>query len=438
MLVRLGFLFFFFGSVVFAQKPNAQDKAYLKQDSIVVLSDQYILKSSVEAPNNFKVLYPVLSGFNEIRSLSYLNRGHEEFFINSKTNAIYTLKNDTIKPWMPSQETPVVGATYLVNNDTIFRYGGKKGLMNIDYWSFLDEVQNSWQPYPSFSSPYTPNGTFNNCYVVSDEAVVFMRGARINRRNLSDAYLDDHIIEYNWKKKEWRELGHTRADYKNFNKTISMGAELLFYNEKSLFYVNPFTNKNSLYYRNLTQLNLHKSDLLDALYHNGIFYAFMDGSEGIYIKKIPKSSFLGSIESVDAFYDPPLKPFPYELIGMLIFFIAAVFRPLKNLLIKDKIQLEKGGFKYAGVLHPVPPKSFELTKLLLEKSALTTQEIMSIVENPNISYSQNMKIKNQLIDNLNVVLKTILNITVPVIVDVKDENDHRVTVYKIDSSYFKK
>ena len=51
---------------------------------------------------------------------------------------------------------------------------------------------------------------------------------------------------------------------------------------------------------------------------------------------------------------------------------------------------------------------------------VSTQDLMLVLENPNISYSQNMKIKNQLIDHLNVVLKTILNIPISVIIEVKD------------------
>ena len=114
-----------------------------------------------------------------------------------------------------------------------------------------------------------------------------------------------------------------------------------------------------------------------------------------------------------------------------------MYRPIKSLLIKDKIQLDKRGFKYAGVLHPMASNEVEVIKLLLSRDFLTTQDLMLLLENPNISYSQNMKIKNQLIENLNVVLKTILNISTPVIKEVKDKNDHRVTLYTIDPTFFK-
>jgi hypothetical protein len=93
---------------------------------------------------------------------------------------------------------------------------------------------------------------------------------------------------------------------------------------------------------------------------------------------------------------------------------------------------------YAGVLHPVSSNGFEIIKLLLSHEYVSTQDLMLILENPNISYSQNMKIKNQLIDHLNVVLKTILNTSTSVIKEVKDKNDHRVTLYKIDPTFFKR
>ncbi len=49
-----------------------------------------------------------------------------------------------------------------------------------------------------------------------------------------------------------------------------------------------------------------------------------------------------------------------------------------------------------------------------------------------------MKIKNQLIEKLNIILQTILNISEPLITDIKDPNDHRVTLYEINRDYFKK
>ena len=403
MPVRLSFLYLLFGTVVFAQKPTAQDKAYMGNDSIVILGDDYILKSSVETPNDFKAYYPQVPDSISIKSLSLLFKGRDYVFIDSQDNAVYRLKNDSLVLWIAPESTPSIGATHIVKNDTIFRYGGKNGFMNIDYWSFLNEAQKSWNPYPTFKSDYTPNGTFNNCYVSAGEQIIFVRGARVNRRNLSDEYLDDHIIQYNWRQKEWKELGHVRADYENFSNSIAMGDELL-----------------------------------DALYLKGIFYVFIDNPDGIVIRKIPKNDFLKGVESVDAFYDPPSNSVPYEYGLILVLFIAAVYRPLRGLLVKDKIHLNNGGFMYDGVLHPVSPKAFKVTKLLLSQDYVTTQDLMLLLENPNISYSQNMKIKNQLIDHLNVVLKTILNIATPLIIEVKDKNDHRVTLYKIDLTFFRR
>ena len=45
MPIRLSFLCSLFGVFVFAQKPNSQDKAYLANDTIIVLGDDYMLKT---------------------------------------------------------------------------------------------------------------------------------------------------------------------------------------------------------------------------------------------------------------------------------------------------------------------------------------------------------------------------------------------------------
>jgi hypothetical protein len=45
MPIRLTFLYSLFGIFVFAQKPNSQDKAYLANDTIIVLGEDYMLKT---------------------------------------------------------------------------------------------------------------------------------------------------------------------------------------------------------------------------------------------------------------------------------------------------------------------------------------------------------------------------------------------------------
>ena len=45
MPIRLSFLCFLFGTAVFAQKPTAQDKAYIGNDTIIVLGEDYMLKT---------------------------------------------------------------------------------------------------------------------------------------------------------------------------------------------------------------------------------------------------------------------------------------------------------------------------------------------------------------------------------------------------------
>jgi len=438
MKLRLPFLFFLFSFLALAQKPAPSDKAYIFQDSLLVLGTDYVLKSSLENPNDFRTIRPTSSFKGAIKSLSLIAYKKEALLVNAATNAVYKFKEGRISSWVPAVKSPHIGATYLVQNDTLFRYGGAMDQMNIDFFSFLNEATAAWEPYPAYHTKYTPNGSFNNCYVRSEDAVVFMRGARVNRRNLSDEYLDDHIISYQWSTGIWKELGHTRADYKDFHSSVAMGAELLFYNEKSMYHVAPFENSNTLYYRGLRHQNLNKNDALDALFYRGNFYCLMNLEGAIEVMTIPKDVFLATSEGLDAFYDPPSSSSkaPYYALGGLLLLLA-FYKPIKKALIKDKISLELGGVRYGDLLHPIEKNAYNLLELLLSKPQVTTSELMSVIENQRISYSQNMKIKNQLIENLNIVLKTILGISTNVIVDVKDKTDQRVTLYELDKQYFK-
>ena len=440
MLLRLSLFFTFFGvSLLFSQQIDPLDKAYILNDSLVVLGSDYILKSDLASPNDFGRSTPYNPTAKSLRTFSLLDFKGMRLLIDPSTSAIHKLERDSIIQWVPAESFPATGAAYLVRQDTLFKYGGKRGLMNIDYMSFLNEESLRWQAFPSFTSGYTPNGTFNNCYAENDQFTVFMRGARVNRRNLSDEYLDDHIVAYDWAKNEWFEWGHTRVNYKDFHSSISMGESLLFYNDKSMFLINPFKNSNSLYYKGLVHLNLHKSDLLDALYHENTFYAFYKEENGIQVKPIPREQFLAKTVAIDPFYDPPAKDTDlyYYLVGCILLSMV-LYLPVKRKLFKEKIKLTPQGLKYAGVLHPIQKNQYKVLKVLLDAPTVPTAAIMEHIENPNISYSQNMKIKNQLIEQLNIILQTILNIPDALITDIKDPNDHRVTLYELKREYFKK
>ena len=121
MPIRLSFLCSLFGVFVFAQKPNSQDKAYLANDTIIVLGDDYMLKSTLENPNDFTVSYPKTVGNKPLISLSLLFKDSDYVFIDSKDNAVYRLKKDSLILWIPSESVPSIGATHIVKNDTIFR-----------------------------------------------------------------------------------------------------------------------------------------------------------------------------------------------------------------------------------------------------------------------------------------------------------------------------
>ena len=92
MSIRLSFLYFFLGTVVFAQKPMSQDKAYMGNDSIVILGDDYILKSSVETPNDFKAYYPHVPDSISIKSLSLLFKGKDYIFVQSAENTFEAIE----------------------------------------------------------------------------------------------------------------------------------------------------------------------------------------------------------------------------------------------------------------------------------------------------------------------------------------------------------
>ena len=104
---------------------------------------------------------------------------------------------------------------------------------------------------------------------------------------------------------------------------------------------------------------------------------------------------------------------------------------------KDKLVVSTNSVRSKGQKLEIDPKSLALLNLLLRSEwEVPSQDVIDVLENPNLSAAHNIKIKNQVIENLNFRLKTLLEIDHDPIQSGQSEVDKRIKTYRIDSKYF--
>jgi len=105
---------------------------------------------------------------------------------------------------------------------------------------------------------------------------------------------------------------------------------------------------------------------------------------------------------------------------------------LKDYKLKKSILLSSVGIQFKKIIYPLKPKEIEIIRTLVLRKEISTQEIISIIENKNLTYVHNTRLKNKTVDELNVKLKTIFNIENLPIIQLSSTKDKRIKVFKIE------
>ena len=101
----------------------------------------------------------------------------------------------------------------------------------------------------------------------------------------------------------------------------------------------------------------------------------------------------------------------------------------------NMILLSPDGIIYKRVLNRLNDKEIDVIIKLINNEAIATKSILNIVENPNLSYPHNIKIKDQFLRELNLKLSTIFNTNYDPIIVKKSKTDARIKEYSFKDAF---
>ena len=132
--------------------------------------------------------------------------------------------------------------------------------------------------------------------------------------------------------------------------------------------------------------------------------------------------------------------FPLKLAGGAVGVMAMVllvFYGRKRYVEKDKLLVSKKGMRYKRKEVALDENALQVLNLLLRsKGEIHSQKILDIVENPLLSSAHKVRVKNQVIENLNFQFKMLLGLDEDIIKSGPSKDDKRIKSYQINSEYF--
>ncbi len=99
--------------------------------------------------------------------------------------------------------------------------------------------------------------------------------------------------------------------------------------------------------------------------------------------------------------------------------------------------LTGSGIRYRGDLHQMEPLTLAvLEKLLHAPGPVSSNELLQIIRNPELKYAHNNRVKNEIIRELNLQLRSIFNSNEDLITSTASDQDKRFRWYRLDRSKF--
>jgi hypothetical protein len=96
------------------------------------------------------------------------------------------------------------------------------------------------------------------------------------------------------------------------------------------------------------------------------------------------------------------------------------------------VKFREEAMVYLGKEFSISQQESKILNMLLNREEVDSTDILNIVENPEHNYSHNMRVRNQVMEDLNFKLKTILNTKKDLILNYKSKTDKRIKVYRLE------
>lgn len=343
---------------------------------------------------------------------------------------VYKVVNDTLKreDFSFNHKMSFDSAVF-VKNDTIYKFGGYGFWSSRNFFTYFDNSSKEWEFLPS-NSLLLPPPIHNFNFKVLDEEFIITNGYSPNvNTGIKNQKVSD-IWKYNFTDRKWDNLGVSNLP--KYDNIIEIDNDVFYARKlKTMDFI--FVDYlNNIFYDVETANTSFPVNGINSIIKGDTLYAYKEGNflkkpyrELIYTSKgiTEKRIYLRSIELING-----LGLSSFTLVALLISCI--LFLKYRQ---NQKPRITQLGLRFKGTSYDMLESEKNIIKAIISKEEVMSQEIYDLVENDNLSYPQNNKIKNDTIKKINNKLEKVLGIK-EFIKSKKLPEDARVLVYYTEDS----
>ena len=336
---------------------------------------------------------------------------------------VYESINDTLKRIDNSFDHKMsFGSHVFKKNDTIFKFGGYGFWSTRNFFNYFNEKTKEWEFYPTKGTLLAP-GLYDHKGILIDEDYFVTNGKIMNLFDGFSFEENKEIWKFNFLTKKWTNLGVSNLPF--LVNYIKHGEKII---------VNTLNDKTQLVdFKKNSFEPLERKSLSIAIFNQSAFvlndtlYSFKNGRTINYpisgliaprIQSDQKYIYASSNELFIGLYNTGI------FVIFIIIFVIIFMRYKQN----QMPQISELGLRYKGVNDLLKEKEKTIMNLILSNQEVLSQKVYDMVEDINLSYPQNNKIKLDTINSLNNKLFKILGID-EFIISKKSKDDQRVLVY---------
>jgi hypothetical protein len=373
-----------------------------------------------------------------------INLINKKIFITQNLGGIvYEIKgNELIRIDHSYEHKMQINAQQFVYDNRIFRFGGYGFWSARNFFTYFDINSKEWESYTPVLGDKIPPGMFDvNQYKNGDE-ITYFNGMVINANDNLKFEKSQAIWKFNLKTKTWENKGNTALFFGNNPQNFQYKNYFIAFNdERRIIRVN-FEDNSYEVFENEAVSSKISPQLQPFVENENIYYFANNHSNGdIELVSLPIDKFLGKSILKESFIERDIwKEYSPYFVGLLAIFALSVgiylflkYRPSKARFIKDK-----DGVLYLGnAAINFDENELKVLRYLLRFDDVPNSELLGLIEQKGVHFSHNIRMKNDVLNQLNLKLKAILQVDMNFIIFKKSDTDSRLKVYRLNKQYFK-
>ena len=373
-----------------------------------------------------------------------INRIDKKIFITLNLGGlVYEIRgNELVRIDHSFEHKMQINAQQFVYDNRIFRFGGYGFWSARNFFTYFDINSKEWESYSPVQGDKVPPGMFDvNQYINGDE-ITYFNGIIINPFDNLKFERSQAIWQFNLKTKTWENKGKTTLFFGNNPQNFQYESYFIAFNdERRIVRVN-FKDYTYEVFENEAVSSKISPQFKPFVQNGNIYYFANNHANGdIELVSLPIDQFLGKSILKESFIERDLwKEYSPYALGLLAILILALgiylfqkYRPTKARFIKDK-----DGILYLGnAAINFDENELKVLRYLLKFDDVPNSELLGLVEQKGVHFSHNIRMKNDVLNQLNLKLKAILQVDMNFIIFKKSDTDSRLKVYRLNKQYFK-